>query len=88
VIPEIDIYFVAFRLNAVDGGGQKNVPFVAKKRPDGGLPRTSEFVQKFDCGFRRCGGNFDLALIVGSDRYCRLVFVLRDGDDFVEVDCE
>jgi len=27
-------------------------------------------------------------LIVGSDGYGSFVFVLRDGDDFVEVDCE
>jgi hypothetical protein len=88
VVAEIDINLIALSLNAVNGRREESMFFVAEQRTNSGFPGIGKFVQKFDGRLGCCRSNFDFPLIIRSDRYGSFVFVLRDGDDFVEVNFE
>lgn len=88
VIAEININFVAFSLNAVNGGSEESMFFVAQQGTHRVFPGICKLIQKFDSGFRGFSGDFDFALIVRSDGDGGFVLVLGNSDHLIEVDCK
>ena len=87
VVPEIDVNLLVFDLNAVDGGGEKDMFAVSQETAAGGFfPLVGELIEKFSGRVGRVGGDLELALVVCSDANGRLVLVLMDRDDLAEVD--
>ena len=88
VVPEINENDLAFGLNAVNGGSEKNVLAVAQKGADGLFPLAGEVVEQVRGRLRRIGGDLDLALVVRTDGNGGFLLVLMHGDDLVEIERE
>src|SRR3954463_14612214 len=88
MIPKIDINILALDLNAIDSARQVDMAGMPQQWAVGILPRGCKFVQELYRRFGSVGGNLDFALVICANCDGRLIVVLINGNDFVEINRE